>query len=200
MLVFGLTGPSGSGKGEVADLFASLEIPVLDADRIYHQLLLPPSPCLSELARHFGEGILNTDGTLNRRALANIVFSDAKELDELNRIAHSYVMGTIRRKLEHYRNDGISAVLLDAPQLFEAGADKDCNIIISILSSRENRIRRIIARDGISREEAELRIDAQKSDAFFRANSDYVIENDGALEELRPKVKKILSETGVLPS
>ena len=200
MLVFGLTGPSGSGKGEVAERFASFDIPVLDADRIYHQLLLPPSPCLSELVRHFGDRILNADGSLNRRALANIVFSDAKELEELNRITHSYVMGTIRRKLEHYRNDGISAVLLDAPQLFEAGADKDCNIIISVLSNRENRIRRILARDGISRKEAELRIDAQKSDAFFRANSDYVIENDGAPEELRPKVKKILTETGVLQS
>ena len=200
MLVFGLTGPSGSGKGEVAERFASFDIPVLDADRIYHQLLLPPSPCLSELVRHFGDRILNPDGSLNRRALANIVFSDAKELDELNRIAHSYVMGTIRRKLEHYRNDGISAVLLDAPQLFEAGADKDCNIIISVLSDRENRVRRILARDGISREEAELRIDAQKSDAFFRANSDYIIENNGAPEELRPKVKKILCETGVLQS
>ena len=200
MLVFGLTGPSGSGKGEVAELFAGFDIPVLDADKIYHQLLLPPSPCLSELARHFGDGILSADGSLDRRALASIVFSDPKELEELNRISHAYVMRSIRRKLEHYRDDGISAVVLDAPQLFEAGADKDCNIIVSVLSNRENRIRRILARDGITKEEAERRVDAQKSDAFFRANSDYVIENDGPLCDLRPKVQTILLETGVLPS
>ena len=200
MLVFGLTGPSGSGKGEVAQLFASFEIPVLDADKIYHQLLLPPSPCLGELARHFGNGSLHPDGSLNRKALSSIVFSDRRELETLNRISHAYVMRSIRGQLERYRNEGVSAVLLDAPQLFEAGADKDCNIIVSVLSSRENRIRRILARDGITKEEAERRMDAQKSDAFFRANSDYVIENDASLEELLPKVRKILVETGVLQS
>ena len=198
MLVFGLTGPSGAGKGEVADLFASFDIPVLDADKIYHRLLLPPSPCLDEIAHRFGPGVLKPNGTLDRRALSAIVFSDKKELDELNRITHFYVMGEIRRKLDAYRNDGISAVILDAPQLFEAGAEKECNIVVSVLSSRENRIHRILARDGITREEAEQRIDAQKSDAFFRANSDYVIENDRALDDLRPKVKQILLETGVL--
>ena len=198
MLVFGLTGPSGAGKGEVSDLFASFCIPVLDADKIYHQLLIPPSPCLTELSRHFGPEILNVDGGLNRRALSAIVFSDKHELEKLNRITHAYVMGTIRRWLEYYRNDGIGAVVLDAPQLFEAGAEKECNIVISVLSSRENSIRRIIARDGLTREEAEKRLNAQKSDAFFRANSDYVIENDGTLDDHFPKVKKILLETGVI--
>ena len=198
MLVFGLTGPSGSGKGEVADIFASFGIPVLDADRIYHQLLLPPSPCLGELVRHFGKGILAPDGTLNRHALADIVFSDPAELAELNRISHIYVMQTVRRKLEHLQNEGVSAVVFDAPQLFEAGADKDCNIIVSVLSDRALRIRRICARDGISEAAAEKRADAQKSEAFFRANSDYIVENNGTTEELLPKVRRILVETGVL--
>lgn len=199
MLVIGLTGPSGAGKGEVADLFASFRIPVMDADKIYHQMLLPPSPCLSEIARHFGSQILNPDGTLDRKKLASIVFSDRAELDELNRITHSFVMRTIRRRLEYYKSDGVSAVVLDAPQLFEAGGDKDCNILVSVLSNKENRIRRIVARDGITREEAELRLASQKSDAFFRANSDYVIENNGKIEDLLPIVRKILAETGVLP-
>lgn len=198
MLVFGLTGPSGSGKGEVAEIFASFGIPVLDADRIYHQLLLPPSPCLGELVRHFGNHILTPDGTLNRRALAEIVFSDPEELAALNRISHTYVMQSVRRKLELLQNEGVSAAVFDAPQLFEAGAEKECNIVVSVLSDRNTRVRRICKRDGISPEEAERRADVQKSDAFFRANSDYVIENNGTPEELLPKVRQILSETGVL--
>ncbi|MBQ7173394.1 MAG: dephospho-CoA kinase [Clostridia bacterium] len=199
MLVIGLTGPSGAGKGEVSDLFASFRIPVMDADKIYHQMLIPPSDCLSEIARHFGPGILLPDGSLDRKKLASIVFSDRAELDELNRITHAFVMRTIRRRLEYYKNDGVRAVVLDAPQLFEAGADKDCNILVSVLANKEDRIRRIVSRDGITREEAELRLSSQKSDAFFRANSDYVIENNGKLEELLPAVKKILTETGALP-
>ena len=198
MLVIGLTGPTGAGKGCVADLFAAFGLPVLNADRIYHTLLIPPSPCLDELADHFGKEVLTEAGTLNRQALAAIVFSNAEELTTLNTITHHYVMAEIRKRLEQLRKDEAIAAVIDAPQLFEAGADRDCNVIVSVLADPALRIDRIMRRDSIDADTALKRISAQKSDAFFRAHSDYVIENNESPERLLEPVRRILSEMGVL--
>ena len=198
MLVIGLTGPTGAGKGCVADLFAAFGLPVLNADRIYPPRLIPPSPCLDELADHFGKEVLTEAGTLNRQALAAIVFSNAEELTTLNTITHHYVMAEIRKRLEQLRKDEAIAAVIDAPQLFEAGADRDCNVIVSVLADPALRIDRIMRRDAIDADTAIKRISAQKSDAFFRAHSDYVIENNESPERLLEPVRRILSEMGVL--
>ena len=199
MLVIGLTGPTGAGKGQVAKLFSQFGLPCIDADKIYHDLLLPPSPCLDELVDHFGASILAENGELDRRALGQIVFYDPDELAVLNEIAHRYVMAEIRRRLEQLRRDNTRAAVIDAPQLFEAGADKDCNVILSVLADYETRIDRIVKRDGIDTSAAEARMSAQKPDVFFRANSDYVIENNDTPEALLPKIRQILFEMGVFP-
>lgn len=199
MLVIGLTGPSGAGKGVVAQIFASLGLPVIDADRVYHELLVPPSSCLDALTAHFGGRILNEDGTLNRRALGQTVFGNPEALASLNEIAHRYVMEEIRARMQRMRRSNVRAVVLDAPQLFEAGAERDCNVIVSVLSDKRLRLERILARDGIDAEAALARMEAQKSDEFFRTHSNYVIENNGSPEHLYDPVKRILTETGVLP-
>ena len=93
MLVIGLTGPSGAGKSVVAKIFAAFDLPVIDADRVYHELLVPPSPCLDALTERFGVGILNTDGTLNRRTLGQTVFADPDALSSLRKIDASSKSG-----------------------------------------------------------------------------------------------------------
>lgn len=198
MLVIGLTGPTGAGKGVVSDVFAAHGIPVIDADTVYHQLLIPPSACLNELTYTFGTQILAHDGTLDRKRLGSIVFSDAPLLQRLNEITHRYVMASIKTKLEQLRREEVRAVILDAPQLFEAEADKLCHVIVSVLASKDVRIARIVARDHIDHEAALRRIAAQKSDEFFRTHSDYVIENNGDLSAILPAVQKILEGTGVI--
>ena len=198
MLVIGLTGPSGAGKGTVAKLFASYGLPVLNADEIYHQLLLPPSACLDELAERFGSQILTAEKTLDRRALAKIVFSSKEDLLDLNRIAHRYVMDEVRNQLDLLRQQNTVAAVFDAPQLFEAGAERDCNVIVSVLADPELRMERIMRRDGIDKETASSRINAQYNDLFFRTHSDYVIENNDSAEHLIPVVRRILTEMGVL--
>ena len=198
MLVIGITGPSGAGKGEVSRLFGKHGLPVIDADLVYHQLLIPPSECLNELVLYFGREILQADGTLNRKRLGEIVFSDPKSLEELNRITHSFVMREIRRRLDQYRAYGVVAAILDAPQLFEAGANADCNIIVAVLANKELRLERILRRDGIDPEAALRRMESQRTDEFFRAHADYTIENNGNTDQLIPAVRKILSELGVL--
>lgn len=198
MLLIGLTGPSGSGKSRVAEIFSRFGLPVINADEVYHQLLVPPSPCLEELVGRFGNTILTSAGTLNRRELANIVFSDPASLAALNSITHRYVMEEILRRTEQLRREETRAAILDAPQLFEAGANRMCGAVVSVLADKNLRLERILQRDGIDRDAALRRIAAQRSDEFFRSHSDYIIENNHTPEHLIPEVKRILSETGVL--
>ena len=198
MLVIGLTGPSGAGKGAVGDLFKEHGIPVIDADAVYHGLLVPPSPCLDALKERFGENILLPSGGLNRKKLGEIVFSDAEALNDLNKIAHGFVMQEIRRQLSELRKQNLPAAVMDAPQLFEANAEGDCNLIVSVLADKRIRLERIMARDGIDAESALRRMEVQKSDAFFKTHSNYIIENNGNPDLLKPQVERILLETGVL--
>ena len=198
MLVIGLTGPTGAGKGAVAAIFERYGIPVINADRVYHELITPPSSCLQELAETFGKDILLPDGSLNRRALGDIVFSDPAARERLNTITHRYVMEEVKTRMERFRREGIPVAVLDAPQLFEAGADKACGAIISVLADRRLRLERIVARDNIEPDAAMRRILAQKSDEFFKTHSDYIIENNGATEALAPQVNRILAELGVI--
>lgn len=198
MLVIGLTGPSGAGKSVVSGIFSAHGIPIVDADDIYHHILIPPSACLNELVYAFGPQILTAGGMLDRKVLGSIVFSDEKALAQLNQITHQYVMAAIRKRLDDLRRDGVVATVLDAPQLFEAGANKDCNIIVSVLADVETRIDRIMKRDNIDRDAAMRRIASQKSDDFFRKHSDYIIENNEDMGKIIPTVRQILAETGVL--
>ena len=198
MLVIGLTGPSGAGKSTVSERLAAYGLPVIDADKVYHQLLIPPSPCLDELVRCFGDTILTTTGTLNRRVLGELVFSNPASLEKLNQITHRYVMEEIRKQLDELRRKNIRAAVLDAPQLFEAGANRDCSVIISVLADVKLRLERIVERDGIDADVAYRRIAAQKKDEFFRTHSDYIIENNGSSDALYPQIHRILLETGVL--
>ena len=198
MLVIGLTGPTGAGKGAVAAIFEGYGIPVINADRVYHELITPPSSCLRELREAFGKGILLPDGSLDRRTLGGIVFNDPAARERLNAITHRYVMEEVKTRMERFRRDGIPVAVFDAPQLFEAGAQKACTAVISVLADRGLRLERIMVRDNISAEAAMRRILAQKSDEFFRVHSDYIIENNGNVELLAPQIRRILKELGVI--
>ena len=198
MLVIGLTGPTGAGKGAVASIFAQYGIPVINADRVYHELITPPSSCLQELVEAFGKQILLADGSLDRRALGGIVFSDPAARERLNSITHRYVMEEVKGQMERLRREGVPVAVFDAPQLFEAGAHKACGAVVSVLAERGLRLERIIARDNLSAEAAMRRILAQKSDEFFKTHSNYIIENNGTLETLSPQVHRILLALGVI--
>ena len=198
MLVIGLTGPSGAGKSTVSELFAKYGLPVINADEVYHKILVPPSYCLNALTAQFGRDILAPDGTLDRPKLSQIVFANPAALETLNSISHSFIMEEIERQLEQLRRRNVRAALLDAPQLFEAGAHRLCSAIVSVLADKSLRLERILQRDRIDPERILRRFASQKSDEYFRTHSDYIIENNGSLENLIPEVRKILWETGVI--
>lgn len=192
MVVIGLTGPTGAGKSTVRKLLESYGVPGIDADAVYHDLIAPPSACLSELTRIFGDSILAPDGTLDRKALGKKVFSNAQARAMLNAVTHRHVMKEIRRRLADLESAGTPAVVLDAPQLFEAGAEKDCTVVVAVLADSNKRMLRISSRDKLSKEEILARMDAQLEEDFFRSHADYTLENDASPEELAPKVERIL--------
>ncbi len=201
MLTIGLTGPSGAGKGTVASLFSRYGVPSIDTDAVYHALLIPPSTCLDELSRRFGKEILMPDGTLDRKALAAVVFAPGHEanLADLNRITHRHVLSEVRRMLAIHEEQGKPAVLVDAPQLFESGFDTECDFILAVLAPRNVRLTRIMARDGLDEARATARLDAQRSDDFFRKHADAILVNDGAEADMNAEVHRLLSKWEVLP-
>lgn len=198
MRIIGLTGQSGAGKGTLAALFEQQGIPVIDADAVYHTLLIPPSPCLDELRAEFTDAILKADGTLNRPALAEVVFEATDKgrmrLARLNEITHRYVTAQIWALLDGYANEGHKAAVIDAPLLIEAGLDKKCDRVIAVLAEREIRVERLMARDGLDRERVSARLDAQPDASFYIEHADVLAYNNGTTDALRASFPSLLQE------
>ncbi len=182
MLVIGLTGPSGSGKGLVARFLAKESIPSLDTDAVYHELISRPSACTEELKEHFGDTILEESGGVDRQRLASLVFGDETEKKEslllLNRITHRYVLEACRHWLSTQEKEGKRAAVIDAPLLYESGFDRECDLVIAVIASRQTRLARIMLRDGLTSEAAERRLSSQPRDEFYTEKADFVIRND----------------------
>ena len=197
MKIVGLCGGSGSGKGVVADLLSEYGFAHIDTDKIYHELTDKSSPCLNELALAFGDRIVNKNGGLDRRVLAEIVFNspdNERSREILNEIAHRYVLCEVRRLLPMLEEQGYVAALVDAPLLFESGFDRECDNIVAVLAPRRIRIQRICARDGIDSLAAQRRIDSQLSDEYLLSHSDYCITNDSDLDELRSSCESLVEK------
>ena len=196
MKIIGVTGPSGSGKSAFSDLLRDTGIYVIDADEVYHSLLVPPSECLAEISKSFGKEIFNADGTLSRAGLGEIVFADPNKLSLLNSITHKYVISKMRYLLDSRKKAGDKLAAIDVPLLFESSSDKLCKVDLSvaILANLETRISRIISRDKISEEAAMKRIAAQPSDDFYISHANKVIYNNGSKDELRNAMNSVLKE------
>ena len=191
-MIIGLTGQTGAGKTTAATCFVEQGIPVIDADKIAREIVKPGQPTLQKLVEEFSHHILLPDGQLNRAALAKIVFSDETALQRLNEITHPIIRRQIDILVEKYQKEGHTMVVVDAPQLFESGANQMCDRIVAVIASPEIRLERIMQRDGINQEMAQKRIAAQKSEAFFLVHSDYVLENRGNLRFLQWEVTSLI--------
>ena len=198
MKIIGLTGQSGAGKGAVAALFAEHGIPAVDTDAVYHELLVPPSPCLDELVAEFSDAILAPDGTLDRRTLAALVFEKTelgrKRHERLNEITHRYVIERTIALLAEYEKQGCKAAIIDAPLLIEAGLHRKCDCVIAVLADREIRSKRLIQRDNLSPEQISARLDAQPDVSFYIEHANFLIYNNGTAQELSACVSSLLTE------
>ena len=190
----GLTGQTGAGKTTVSRLFAENGFAVINADETARAVVAAGSPCLAALHQVFGNAILQPDGSMNRRAAAALIFGNPEARARYQAIIYPYITQSIRQQTEHLAHTGHPLVLLDAPTLFESGIHRFCGSIVSVIAERQLRKARILARDALSDEQAEQRINAQHDDAFFRANSDAVIENNGSEEQLRDAALAVIRE------
>ena len=187
MLIIGLTGGSGGGKSTVGSIFCELGAHSIDADAVYHDLLENSDAMKRELASRFPES-LDDDGTINRRKLASVVFSDESALSDLNAISHKFVIAETERIMSELYLSNADCVCIDAIALFESGLGDICDVTIGVVAPRELRISRITERDNISREAAEARINAQKPDSYFIEKCDYTITNSDDLSAVRKSV------------
>ncbi len=195
MLVIGLTGQSGAGKGEVCRVFSRFEgVVCLDTDITARLVVEKGKPCLSELCEYFGNEILDEDGSLDRKKLAEIAFSDEEKHNELNRITHFHITKEIEKWLCEMQKEGAKAAVIDAPLLFESNTDKLCNITVGVIAPYPTRLKRIIKRDGIDKKSAKLRLNAQPKDSFFKEKCGYIIANNGSLATLQKKAQNLISD------
>lgn len=178
MKVIGITGPTGAGKTTALNALREMGAEVLDADAVYHGLLEDSEEMKAALVSAFGPDILGEKGKIDRRKLAEAVYPD--RLGQLNKLTHPYVMVELARQIALARRAGRPAVAVDAIALIESGIGAKCDTVVSVLAPEALRVRRIMARDGIDEAYALRRVRAQPTDEFFRAHSDYVLENEAS--------------------
>lgn len=187
--ITGLTGMSGAGKSTAAKMFLIRGFTVIDCDIIARKTAQDPR-FLDELSQRFEENLLKSDGTLDRKKTADIVFSDKEKNAKYFGVIFPYITYEIMEIIRCAKGE----ILLDAPTLFEAKIDMLCGNIVSVVANEEVCVRRISARDNISETQARTRLSAQHSESFFRNNSDFVIENnpENNWDELSSEIDRII--------
>ena len=192
--LIGLTGPTGAGKSTVAAELSRQGCKVIDCDRAAREVTSSCKPCIEELCSSFGSDILLANGEIDRKKLASKAFSSRQNSDLLNQITHPWILKLVDGRIQEFQRQGARFVVIDAPLLFESGADKMCSVILAVTAPLDIRLDRIMKRDGISMELACSRIHAQNDDAFYTNRADYCIDGTQSLSGLAAEVESILSK------
>ena len=191
MRLIGICGRSGCGKSVFCDIAREKGFVIIDCDKVYKEMVSCPSECLNELERAFGNEII-AENSLNRRVLADIVFSNPEKLALLNEITHKHITKRVDEIISLCPEE--STVLLDAPTLFESGMSDRCEKIVAITASDEVCISRITERDNITEDKAKQRLSNQKSAEFLIENCDIIIYNETSLQDFENAANEVLTE------
>lgn len=192
MKILGVTGTSGSGKSTFSKILNERDdIKVVDADQVSKDLSVPGTEYLQDVVDAFGKEVLKEDGNLNRRYLAHIIYNDEKEREKLNSITFPHITKEIYERIKAFAEPKIKYAVIDAPLLFEAGLDKVCDSVISLVATKELQVKRICQRDCLDEQTAIARLSSQKPASFYIDNSDIVIMNTENTN-LREEAKKVL--------
>lgn len=177
MRVIGLTGKTGAGKSTVAAFLKEKGCYIIDGDKIARDILLPGEAAVKELSDAFGEDIILPDGNIDRKMLASRAFANEKSTDMLNRITHPRITEHFIKERDKAERDGYKAAVIDAAALLESNCKNLCSYFIVVTAPEDIRLERILRRDGITREQALTRINAQKSDEYYLSQADYTVKN-----------------------
>lgn len=192
MKIIGITGGTGCGKTTALNELERRGALLIDCDAVYHRMLETDRPMLDEIEKYFPGAVV--DGKLDRKALGAVVFTDEEALRDLNIITHRHINLEIRRILREHAMNGGTLAAIDAIELFSSGLAKRCTATIGVIADREVRIDRIMRRDGISREYAMMRVNAQRPNEYFIQKCSHVLENNGSQEEFIEKCRKTFEE------
>lgn len=192
MKLIGITGGIGAGKSSVSDYLIKKGYVVMDADKVSKELLATSSPLLSHIQSIFGDTILNRDGSLNRKALSDIVFSDPAKKAILDNTMHGKILEIIRDRLKNFSSEKV--VFIDAPLLFEANWDSYMDQIWVVDADDETRIQRVINRDPLCREEVIKRMENQMERRERLKKADYILDNSKSKDELYRQVNELLNK------
>ena len=193
MHLFGLTGGIASGKSAVAARLRERGVPVIDADKLAREAVLPGTDALKAIVKTFGEDVLLGDGSLDRKKLGGIVFADEAKRKALNAIVHPAVSMLTFARSKELRDEGEALVAYEAALIVENGVADAFRPLVVVAAPDDVQIRRMIARDGITEDEANARLRAQMPLAEKIAKADYVIENTGSLADVARRTDEVLA-------
>ncbi|CAI8759933.1 MULTISPECIES: dephospho-CoA kinase [Bacillus] len=197
-IVIGLTGGIASGKSTVSQMFRELQIPVIDADIIAREVVEQGKEAYKEIVDVFGEEILQADGELDRPKLGSIVFHNEEKRLRLNKIVHPAVRKEMNVQKDMYIKEGVQAVVLDIPLLFESKLTALVDRIVVVAVSPSMQLERLMKRNGFTEEDAKARIDSQMPLAEKATLANKVIYNDGTIAETKAQLQLILKEWNII--
>ena len=188
-MILGITGSSGAGKSTVCEILEEkYNMKIINADKIARELSKKGTRYIADIIEKFGKNIVDENGELKRKKLAEIIYSDPVKREELNSCTFKYIKEEIEKQIRQTEEN--KDIAIDAPLLFESGLDKICDKVIGVVSKKELQLDRIVARDNVDYDHANMRLDAQQDDEFYRKNCDIIIENDHDIEELKKQIEE----------
>ena len=188
MRTIGLTGSIACGKSNVSAALRELGAAVVDGDLLSRELTAPGGKALPDIRQAFGGGVFHGDGTLNRRALGDMVFASGEDRTRLDSLMQPLLRSLILRRMEEARAGGAKICVLDMPLLYEAGLDTLCDTVWCVHLPRDEQIRRLMARDGLTLQQAEARLRSQLSSDEKAARARVVIDTSGSIDETRAMI------------
>lgn len=196
MMLIGLTGSMASGKSTVAAMLRKAQIPVIDADDLARQVCKPGSPVLKKIVEKFGLAILDSDGSLNRGALATLVFDNPNSLKNLEEIVHPAIHHLFLLEVSKLKEQKVSVAVYMAPLLFEKNLDPLFDKIILVTAPENILLDRVIKRDNMTLSQAKKRLKQQLSTEEKALRADEIIDNSGTKEELFMQIKNVWKKLG----